>query len=142
MSTPVIFALTRHGEYHQPPGVPSAWLPHPLTEKGQAQAKALGQALIAQADQRSWQLDSRWDCSVLLRAWQTAQLAASCVSGGTEPRLCSSIALGERSLGSAANLSVAQIQEVLAKDPRFEEPAPAGNRSLGTGYPCRARSPC
>lgn len=125
VSAPIIFALTRHGDYCQPQDVPSAWLLHPLTEKGQAQASALGPRLHEDARARGWQVDPCWHSSVLLRAHQTATLAAK---AWPEPefkvQIQNSLSLAERSVGAAANLSVQQIEEILERDPRFDRPEP------------------
>jgi 2,3-bisphosphoglycerate-dependent phosphoglycerate mutase len=59
----------------------------------------------------------------MLRAWQTAriiafELADLVPSGFT---VSSFDALAERCVGSAANLSVAQIQDIIHRDPRFSD---------------------
>ncbi|KIG16625.1 hypothetical protein DB30_04244 [Enhygromyxa salina] len=118
----IVAALVRHGDYHQPDQVPSAQLPHPLTERGVEQATALGQALRDQCDALGLTLDPVIDCSTLLRASQTASLAA-----GVLHRLDSaqkfSIAefpeLGERSVGAGANLTVTAIAQAIEADPRY-----------------------
>jgi 2,3-bisphosphoglycerate-dependent phosphoglycerate mutase len=81
----IVAALVRHGDYHQPDRVPSAQLPHPLTAKGEDQARALGQALADEAQALGLTVDPVIDCSTLLRAWQTATLAAAALDS-TGPR--------------------------------------------------------
>lgn len=130
MPAPIIFALSRHGDYEQPEQVPSAWLLHPLTPKGEDQARALGGTFYKDASSEGWRVDPRWDSSVLLRAYQTVTLAAetwkSEASGAQAGpvQVHTSQALVERSVGSAANLTVGQIEEILDRDPRFDRPKP------------------
>lgn len=124
MPAPIIFALTRHGDYCQPQDVPSAWLLHPLTAKGEAQASALGPKLYEDAKAKGWRVDPCWHSSVLLRAHQTATLAAKAWPDPEfAPQIYNTLALAERSVGAAANLTVQQIEEILEKDPRFDRPA-------------------
>jgi 2,3-bisphosphoglycerate-dependent phosphoglycerate mutase len=123
----IVAALVRHGDYHQPERVPSAQLPHPLTSKGEEQARALGPAIAAEAEALGLTLDPVIDCSTLLRAWQTATLAATTLDQHTAdgrpdaPRfsVAEFLALSERSVGAGANLSVDAIAEALALDPRY-----------------------
>lgn len=126
MPAPIIFALSRHGDYEQPKDVPSAWLLHPLTPKGEEQALALGHTLREDARSEGWKMTSQWDSSVLLRAYQTATLAAKAWSEPLQEtvRIQTTQALVERSVGSAANLTVGQIEEILDRDPRFDRPKP------------------
>jgi 2,3-bisphosphoglycerate-dependent phosphoglycerate mutase len=120
----IVAALVRHGDYLQPAGVPSAQLPHPLTDKGIAQARALGQQLHDECRGLGLQIDPVLDCSTLLRAHQTAELAAETLNR-VEADLRFTIAefceLGERSVGAAANLTVDQIAVALRVDPRCSE---------------------
>ncbi|HVI03747.1 MAG TPA: phosphoglycerate mutase family protein, partial [Enhygromyxa sp.] len=73
----IVAALVRHGDYFQPEGVPSAQLPHPLTDKGIEQARSVGSRLHDESRELGLQLDPVLDCSTLLRARQTAELAAA-----------------------------------------------------------------
>jgi 2,3-bisphosphoglycerate-dependent phosphoglycerate mutase len=118
----IVVALVRHGDYHQPQDVPSAMLPHPLTDKGIEQSRALGQRLHDQAGELGLMLDPILDCSTLLRSAQTAALAASVLnrleSRGLEFRTVEFADLAERSVGAAANLSVDAIAEIIRRDPR------------------------
>ena len=68
-----VAALVRHGVYDQPRGVPSAHLPHPLTDEGQVLARAAGDELQAMAAEARLSIDPVVDASQLLRAWQTAR---------------------------------------------------------------------
>jgi len=126
----VVVALVRHGAYQQPAGVPSAHLPYALTAEGRAQAQA------AAVDIANWAAGQRLDiCSVidssnLRRAWQTASLLVDALNT-KEPesyRVEGFDELAERSLGCAANLTVMQIEQILASDPRFPVP-PTGWKS-------------
>lgn len=118
----VIVALMRHGVYEQPPGTPSAHLPHPLKAKGKRQARAAA-ALIAEICRKEgWVLDSTVDCSPLLRSWQSALVAAdefTKILG--EHYSCEAFeALMERGLGAAANLTLAEIATAVETDPRLD----------------------
>lgn len=121
----LIAALLRHGEYHQLPDTPSAHQPFSLTPLGREQARRVGGEIRVALETNGWCLASAIDSSNLLRAWQTADLLrdalpAVAVQGHD--------ALAERGLGSAANLSTAQIEAIVAEDPRFP-PLPAGWKS-------------
>ncbi|MCA9689304.1 MAG: histidine phosphatase family protein [Nannocystaceae bacterium] len=125
MNPRVVFALVRHGVYEQPADTPSAHLPHPLTAAGERQAQAAGAALRELAEREGLAIAPTVDASVLLRAWQTAQAIAAALGEPGRPRAVEEFAaLTERSVGSAANLTLGQIEAVLARDPRFEVPAP------------------
>jgi 2,3-bisphosphoglycerate-dependent phosphoglycerate mutase len=67
------------------------------------------------------------DSSLQLRGWQTATIIASELEqrGVKGMAVESNENLAERCLGSAANLTVAQIEKIIADDPRYE-PLPAG----------------
>ncbi len=123
-------ALIRHGAYAQRVGVPSALQPYGLTAQGTEQARACGAQIAALLRETGWALDPVVWSSHQLRAWQTAQGAVEVLAGaGHEARVCESASLAERSLGSAANLTVDEVEEVLRLDPRFEAP-PVGWKSL------------
>lgn len=114
--------FVRHGEYAQPEGVPSAHLPHPLVDQGRAQSAAGIETLLREADARGWTLCPVVDASPLLRAWETATLFAHGLqdAGLAGARVETFDALTERSLGAAANMTVAEIEAVIERDPRFE----------------------
>lgn len=116
-------ALVRHGDYQQLPDTPSAHQPFPLIPRGEEQARAAAQILRDMLRRHQWQLVPEIDSSLLLRAWQTAHIIAARLAGaaGLEPHVDSFEALAERGLGSAANLSMAQIRDVIHQDPRFPD---------------------
>ena len=122
--TRAIAALIRHGDYRQIPGAPSALQPFPLTAEGRIQAKRGVEEVKEVLSDQGWTLCSQIDSSRQLRAWQTADLLAQ----GLAPELPGELQilsfddLAERSVGAAANLTVAQIETVLAEDPRFPSP--------------------
>lgn len=121
----VIAALMRHGHYHQPPHTPSAHLPYPLTELGESQADAGGVGVAEVAAEMGWTLDSVIETSHLLRAWQTGSIIARRWSEeyGRPFDVSSFEELAERCVGSAANLSESEIDEIVRQDPRLSLPA-------------------
>lgn len=112
--------LIRHGDYHQRPNTPSALQPYPLTEEGKTQAHACIALIQDILQQTGAQLDPVIDTSQALRAWQTAQIIAEGLIPVQEVR--SFDGLAERNLGCAANLTVAEIESILAQDPRYDSP--------------------
>jgi 2,3-bisphosphoglycerate-dependent phosphoglycerate mutase len=122
-----VLALIRHGEYAQPPGVPSAHLPYGLTAAGRAQAGAAARAVLEFATSSGLRLHPTIDCSRLRRAWETATLLASSLTEQTgQPFSCLEFDdLAERSVGAVANLSVEAIEALLREDPRYSVP-PSG----------------
>jgi broad specificity phosphatase PhoE len=120
----VVAALSRVGAYEQPRGVPSAHLLYPLTSEGEAQAQQLALELCALAERHHLVLHPVIDASPLLRAYQTACIAADVLSAKTHKpfRVEQHAALCERSVGAAANLTLAQIEEILTRDPRYGRP--------------------
>jgi 2,3-bisphosphoglycerate-dependent phosphoglycerate mutase len=114
----IVAALIRHGDYHQPDRVPSAQLPHPLTDKGIDQARGLGERLRRECDEHGLTLDPTIDCSHLLRARQTADLTAASLADPSFA-VAEFSELGERSVGWAANLTVDAIADAIRLDPRF-----------------------
>ena len=117
----IVFALVRHGEYHQPSKVPSAQLPHPLTDHGVEQAYSLGYNLHDQCNGLGLMLDPVLDCSTLLRASQTASCAAVVLNRVEHDQtftITEFPELGERSVGAGANLRVDEIAAAVAADPR------------------------
>ncbi|MCB9476186.1 MAG: histidine phosphatase family protein [Deltaproteobacteria bacterium] len=118
----VFLALIRHGEYLQPADTPSAHLPHPLSDVGERQAIEAAGLVAETARSEGWSIDRHIDASSLLRGWQTARLIAEHLprSPGEAPLEVSAFdELAERSLGAAANLTLARIDEVVAADPRL-----------------------
>jgi 2,3-bisphosphoglycerate-dependent phosphoglycerate mutase len=120
----VIAALMRHGHYHQPKHTPSAHLPYPLTEKGEAQADTGGEEVAKVAAAHGWTLDPVIETSHLLRAWQTGTIIARSWREryGRSFGVASFEELAERSVGAAANLTESQIDEVVRQDPRLSLP--------------------
>ncbi|MGI9321217.1 MAG: histidine phosphatase family protein, partial [Thiogranum sp.] len=117
-------ALIRHGEYAQLPNTPSAHQPFALTDTGRAQAYDAASELYDVIGKNTWSLIASIDSSRLLRGWQTAQLISARLQslGLPESRVDSFDALAERSVGSAANLSVDRIVELVHQDPRYPDP--------------------
>ncbi|MEN8179757.1 MAG: histidine phosphatase family protein [Pseudomonadota bacterium] len=120
----VIAALIRHGDYQQLADTPSALQPFPLNDEGRAQAREAIQELTEIRQQHGWVLHPLIDTSRLLRAWQTASLMANEIAAGSQLdlRIESYDDLAERSVGSAANMTIRQIESVIAMDPRFPDP--------------------
>jgi 2,3-bisphosphoglycerate-dependent phosphoglycerate mutase len=118
-----IAALIRHGDYRQLPDTPSALQPFPLTDRGRQQAVKAGETLYKVATNNNWRFCSEVDSSQLLRGWQTAELIAGVLSkDALEPLTVTAYdELAERSVGSAANLTIQQIEAIIREDPRFEE---------------------
>ena len=126
--TRLIVAFVRHGEYRQPPGVPSAHLPYPLTSNGMKQAADAVPGIVEMAASENLAIFPVIDSSLQLRGWQTATIIANELEklGIRGVAVESNEKLAERCLGSAANLTVAQIERIVADDPRYE--------SLPTGW--------
>lgn len=122
------FIFLRHSEYNQPQGVPSALLPHPITNEGKNQAVSGAQKLIDFFNGK--EKPTRIICSSLLRAYQTAQVLSSEFkkAWGYDLKIEQTDELVERKLGAMANLTVADIESAIVKDSRFENP-PKGWKS-------------
>jgi 2,3-bisphosphoglycerate-dependent phosphoglycerate mutase len=120
----LIAALVRHGEYQQLPDTPSAHQPYPLSPEGETQAHEAAQLLHDMVVQNNWALVPTIDSSRMLRAWQTAMIFADRLTGlGPSPlRIESYDQLAERSVGCLANLTRAEIEAVLHRDPRVSDP--------------------
>ena len=135
----IIAALIRHGDYHQLEDTPSACQPFPLNEAGKKQARLAAENIRDIIIKQNWILHPECDSSQLLRAWQTAEImckllekenffnnnqsqnkAFQNINPVTNIKINSFNALAERSVGSAANLTIAQIEEIIHIDPRFE----------------------
>ena len=123
----LIAALIRHGDYQQLPDTPSAHQPWPLTSQGETQAREGAQCLHDMVSRNGWTLEPIIDSSRLLRAWQTATVFAGRLAelSSFTPVIESYDALAERGVGCLANLTIAQIEDVLRQDPRVSSP-PAG----------------
>lgn len=115
----LIAALVRHAEYRQLPDTPSAHQPFPLTPAGRNQALEAGRAIKQHAAQQDWTIAQVVHSSRLLRAWETATVIAGELGGGQKVQEFESLA--ERSMGSAANLTLSQVEAAVAEDPRYDE---------------------
>ncbi len=128
----IIAALIRHGDYHQLEDTPSAWQPFPLNEAGKIQARLAAENIRDTLINQNWILHPDCDSSQLLRAWQTAAIICKLLQKKDFLNINPSAhpieninthgfdALAERSVGSAANLTISQIEEIIHLDPRFE----------------------
>ncbi|MDU0355845.1 histidine phosphatase family protein [Paraglaciecola aquimarina] len=127
-------AIIRHGNYQQLAHTPSALQPFPLNSQGKQQALAGAKELASLLDKHECMLAPQVDSSNLLRAWQTATIFIDELQQyfTSTPTLSGYDALAERSVGSAANLSIEQINAILAADPRF--PAPPENWKSDSHY--------
>ncbi|WP_121061474.1 histidine phosphatase family protein [Chachezhania antarctica] len=119
-------AFIRHGAYRQRDGAPSAWQLYPLTEAGQGDAARGADEIVDLLAELGTRLNPVLHCSPLLRAWQTAEIMAErlAAAGHMVTGLHETVALTERSVGAAANLTGAEIEAILAEDPRHDVPAP------------------
>ncbi len=115
----LIAALIRHGDYQQLAETPSALQPFPLTEIGKQQAKQAALEMRVQCATQNWQINPVIASSKLLRAWQTADILAQDLFANTAI-IQEHIALAERQVGSVANLSVTQIEQIIRDDPRYD----------------------
>ncbi len=113
----LIIALIRHGDYQQLADTPSAHQPFALSEQGMAQSRRAAQSMAQTLQSHNWQLADRIHSSNLLRAWQTGNIISQHFNA---TRLLGHDALAERCLGSAANLTLTQIEAIIEQDPRFE----------------------
>ena len=122
----LVLAVLRHADYLQPPDVPSAWLPWPLSERGVEQARQAAATIAGFLKARSLECLPTIDSSRMLRAWQTADIIGQQLQAdlGRAFAIDEFEALAERSVGAVANLGVAQIEGILAEDPRYEVPPP------------------
>lgn len=115
-----VVVLIRHGDYQQLPDTPSAHQPFGLTNRGRQQAIDCVDRVLQMAEQHNWEIAPVMHSSNLLRAWQTASILKQGLPAVN--KIEGFDALAERGLGSAANLTVQQIEKVLQEDPRFEIP--------------------
>jgi 2,3-bisphosphoglycerate-dependent phosphoglycerate mutase len=120
----LIAALIRHGDYHQLPDTPSAHQPYPLNSAGETQAQEGAQVLHDMIVRNGWTVLPAIDSSRMLRAWQTAVIFADRLAdlAASTPCIESHDELAERGVGCLANLTRAQIEEVLYQDPRVPDP--------------------
>ncbi|MBJ7555180.1 histidine phosphatase family protein [Marinomonas spartinae] len=118
------FALIRHGAYQQLTDVPSALQPFPLTAEGEEEVRRQARAFAQWLTQTNQRLNPVVDTSTLLRAFQTGGLYIEELRPFFlgEPRIHSTFSLCERSVGAVANLTIKEIERILALDPRFDLP--------------------
>ena len=114
-----LIAFIRHGDYHQQAQTPSAWQPYPLNDDGRQQAQQCAHAIHAFLQSETWTLSPTVHCSVLLRAYQTAELMTHAWPDALPFHISSSPLLNERCVGSFANLSISAIEEICSNDPRY-----------------------
>ena len=120
----MIIALVRHAQFHQPDDVPSALLPYGLTNTGVLQAEQAGFKILAFTEERHLRCVPHIDCSLMLRAWQTAKVIAQTLETqhSVEFEIEEHAQLAERSLGAVANLTVPEIELAIFGDPRYSTP--------------------
>jgi 2,3-bisphosphoglycerate-dependent phosphoglycerate mutase len=120
-------ALMRHGTFIQPADVPSGHLPHGLTDEGRSEAERGARMLFQLADDNDLTIAPIIDCSRMRRAYETAAIVRSVLSerSGKQFEIVEFEDLAERSLGAAANLTVTEIERIVAEDPRYS-PLPKG----------------
>lgn len=139
MSHHHVAILVRHADYAQKPNTPSAHQPYPLTDQGMEDAREGGKIIAAMMADLDLVSAPVIHCSSLLRAWQTAKLIEPAVPG--YQKLISTDALNERGLGSVANLTTHEIEDVLKADERFEAPPSDWKRNSDYQLPfCGAES--
>ena len=120
-------ALIRHGDYKQKKGAPSAFQPFPLTQTGMAQAESCTQLIADFLAETNSYLAPEIHSSVMLRAWQTAKIIRDAIverqaEQSGQYRIVETELLGERCVGSLANLTADEIEAVVDADPRYEIP--------------------
>jgi 2,3-bisphosphoglycerate-dependent phosphoglycerate mutase len=122
----LIAAIVRHGAYRQLPDTPSAHQPFPLVAAGERQAREAAAGLRTLLAEQDLDLSAQVHSSQLLRAWQTARVMLQQLHDlfPEPPQIAACDELAERSLGSAANLTIAQIEAIVREDPRYPELPP------------------
>ncbi|MDQ6991985.1 MAG: histidine phosphatase family protein [Mariprofundus sp.] len=121
----------RHGDYHHQAATPGACQPYPLNKAGEEQAVASIQKLLAFTERHHLTIAPSVHSSLLLRAWQTADIICQQLHHRDIERhyaVMESAQLNERSVGSLANLTISQIEQIVADDPRYPA-TPAGWKS-------------
>ena len=113
-----IAILIRHGNYDQLENTPSAHQPFSLNKEGREQASNAVQLINEMVQENNWILDPVIHSSNLQRAWQTANIIADGLS--QTKSVAGFDELAERGLGSAANLTIEQIEQVIEQDARYE----------------------
>lgn len=114
-------SLIRHADYAQRPSTPSAFQPFALTSSGEKQAIEAVLPLQNFVQSQNLNIHKTIFSSSLLRAWQTAEIIRQHLMIA-DMSIETSIQLAERCVGSVANLTVAEIEQILQQDPRYEKP--------------------
>jgi len=107
----------RHGDYHHQAATPGAFQPYPLTTEGEVQAASSVPKLLAFSQQHGLHIAPVIHSSVVLRAWQTADIIRQQLE---LEQLVESAALCERSVGSLANMTITEIEQVVQDDSRYD----------------------
>ena len=117
-------ALIRHGDYQQKKETPSALQPFPLTATGRQQAQHCVAQLLDFAQKYQLSVDQHIHCSPLLRAWETATIIGETLTelNHSSHEIVETPNLVERNVGAVANLTIAEIEEIIATDPRYRTP--------------------
>jgi 2,3-bisphosphoglycerate-dependent phosphoglycerate mutase len=123
----LIAVFMRHGALKHPAGIAGGNLPFPLTAAGEEQAVEAAHRLAALADEMDFKVDDDIECSPNEAAWQTAAIVGEELEERHTRgyRALERAEMAGRSLGSVANLKVAQIESMIKEDPRFSK-APKG----------------
>lgn len=118
----LVLAFARHADYAQLAATPSAHQPFALNAVGVEQAESQARLFAESLQQKGWQLLPEIACSTMLRAWQTAQVFKETLqpSANNQLQIRCYEELAERSVGSVANLSVTQIEQIIDADPRYD----------------------
>ena len=119
-----LIALIRHGAYQQKTDAPSALQPFPLTPDGEQEVRAQANAFAKVLRDNKWTVYHKVHSSPLLRAWQTAQLYMEELSEffHQPSQHLEFSALTERSVGTVANLTIKEIEQIIHDDPRYQTP--------------------
>lgn len=114
-------AVLRHGDYQQKSDTPSAHQLYGLNDEGRRQARAAADRIRDYQERHALELSPSIDTSSLLRGWETATEIVNNLGTGNRHRVESFDELAERCVGAAANLTVDEINQILAADPRIGE---------------------
>ena len=129
--TTMYAAIIRHGDYQQKPETPSAFQPHPLTPSGFSQAQSCAHELHRFSQQLNVPIAQEMHTSIMLRAWQTCDRIKQYLPTPASAKpyyLTQTQQLAERCVGNLANLTLSEIEDVIANDPRYPAP-PTGWKS-------------
>ncbi|MDA0369508.1 MAG: histidine phosphatase family protein [Proteobacteria bacterium] len=117
----LIAVFMRHAALKHPTGLPGTNLPFPLTAAGESQASKAANRLHALADEMDCKIDDDIECAPNQGPWQTAAILAEDLEALTHRgyRAVERAELAGRSLGAGGNLKTAQLESLIADDPRF-----------------------